>query len=106
MSITGNENLSTSIQSLKFNGTVLNIVSKNGIYKIAQCKTTEIEIAINNHGLAQIPIVNNEESSLKAFKALSISIITNTDNDNVLAVYLPTVKYVHGFFEKSYLPKL
>jgi len=82
------------------------MVSKNGIYRMAQCNKTEIEMAINNHGLAQIPIVNNDESSLKAFKALSISIITKTDNDNVLAVYLPAVKYVHGFFEKSYLPKL
>ena len=65
-----------------------------------------MKIAINNQGLAKIPIVNNDESSLKAFKALNISITTSTVSDKVEAFCLPTVKYEHGFSLKLYLPKL
>jgi len=46
-------------------------------------------IATNKNGLAKIPIVKSEESSLRAFKALNISIMTRTVRDKVEAFCLP-----------------
>jgi hypothetical protein len=63
-------------------------------------------MATINHGFIQGGITNNELSSDKAFKALNISITTNTDKLKVLAFILPFVKYSHGFLEKSKLSKL
>jgi len=50
-------------------------------------------------------VVKSELSSEMAFIALSISINTRTESDRVEAFTLPTVKYVHGFVEKSIPPK-
>lgn len=55
-----------------------------------------MKIATNNQGLAKIPIVRIDESSLRAFKALNISITTRTVRERVEAFCLPTVKYEHG----------
>jgi len=58
-------------------------------------------MAINNKGLAKIPIYKIEASSDKALIALNISIITKTVKDKVEAFYFPHVKYKQGLVEKS-----
>lgn len=45
-------------------------------------------------------------TSDNAFRALNISIITNTDNDKVEGFYFPHEKYKQGSLLKSYLSKL
>jgi len=59
---------------------------------MTQWRVMERKIATNNHGLANKPIVKIEESSLKAFKALNISMTTRTVKERVEAFCLPTVK--------------
>jgi len=55
--------------------------------------------------LIKIPVVNNDFSSLKAFTALNISIITNTVKDIVDGFSFAHVKYPHGSFDISYSKK-
>jgi len=61
-----------------------------------QWRETDPAIAIKRKGLQKIPILNKEVSSLKAFKAFNISIITKTVKERVEAVDLPQVKYKQG----------
>lgn len=58
-------------------------------------------MAISKRGFENIPTLKMEESSLNAFIALNISIITKTVRDKVDAVFFPTVKYKHGSFSNS-----
>ena len=90
--ITGNEKPTTNPQSLNVKGTVPKILAKNGTYKITECKRMDRAAAINNQGFPRRPIVSREESSLKAFMALNISITTITDKDMVDAFFFPKVK--------------
>ena len=90
--MTGKLNNNTKIQSLIDKGTVPNILAKNGMYKIKQCKSVEIDMAPHNHKLSNIPITNKDWSSLIAFNEFHISIITNTVKDNELAFFLPILK--------------
>jgi len=52
----------------------------------------EPAIASKSQGFPNIPIFNSDWSSLKAFTALNISIVTKTDNERVDGIDLPTVK--------------
>ena len=62
-----------------------------------QCKATEKQMAISSQIFPNIPILRSEVSSLNAFKALNISIITSTVNERVEAFCFPIVKYKQGF---------
>lgn len=90
--ITGNEKTTTNPQSLNVKGTVPNILAKNGTYRITECKRMDKAAAINSQGFPKRPTVRREESSLKAFMALNISITTITDKDMVDAFFFPRVK--------------
>jgi len=68
---------------------VENTLLSIGIYKMIEWKAKDPAIAAIKIGLANIPIVNILESSLKALIALNISIVTRTDNDIVEAFALP-----------------
>jgi hypothetical protein len=104
--MTGIENASTNIHSVKFKGVIPKIVFINGTYKINMCDKTEPKMATINHRLIQGGMTNKELSSLRALRALSISIMTSTERLSVLAFIFPFVKYSHGFFEKSNPSKL
>jgi len=77
------------------------IALKNGTLTIIKWSPMETAIATMRYGLTNGCITNKELSSEIAFNALSISITTKTESDRVDALTLPTVKYVHGFWEKS-----
>jgi len=94
---TGKENIITNNQSFWLRGAVPKIWANKGTYKMTQWRVMERKMATNNHGLANKPMVKIEESSLKAFKALNISMTTRTVKERVEAFCLPTVKYEHGF---------
>lgn len=49
-------------------------------------------MASNRRGLQNSPMERIEESSERALRALSISIITKTERDRVEAFYLPHMK--------------
>lgn len=89
---TGNAHNTTNIHSLKLKGTMEKIVAKLGTYKITKCNPKETNMAMSKYGLIQGGDLNKLESSDKAFKALNISMVTRTDNDNVDALALPSLK--------------
>ena len=99
--ITGNEKIITRTHSLKFKGAIPKIFVKIGTYRIKKWEPIEAAIASNKYGLTNGLIVKRESSSDIAFKALNISITTNTDNERVDAFTFPVVKYKQGFFCKS-----
>lgn len=57
-----------------------------------QWKAREPAMASNRRGLQNSPMERIEESSERALRALSISIITKTERDRVEAFYLPHMK--------------
>lgn len=89
-------------QSYKFKGTVLKTFSNIGTQQIMQCKITDPHIAPIRVGFANKPTLNNDESyiflfmkyvtSERAFNALNISMMTNTDKDSVEGFYFPHEK--------------
>lgn len=94
---TGKENIKTNFQSFKLRGTVLKICSKKGTYNIMQCKDVETIIATHRIGLLNSKVESIDCSSLKAFNALNISIITKTVNERVEAFCFPHEKYRQEF---------
>merc|ERR1712238_88818 len=81
--ITGKLNKNTNNQSMASWGLILKTAAMVGTYKMKKCITNEAAMATNNQGLTHGGIVKREPSSLTAFKALNISMVTKTDNDNV-----------------------
>ena len=92
MKQTGAAHKTTSIHSFQDNGTIENIAAKLGTYKITKCKPNDTNIAMSKYGLIQGGEVNKLASSLSAFNALNISIVTKTDKDNVEAFAFPSLK--------------
>lgn len=90
--MTGKDIMITRLQSLKSSGTVLKTFSKIGMYNMQQWRTIEEVMAIKRCGLTKIPVLNNDCSSLIAFRAFNISITTNTVRERVEAVCFPHVK--------------
>jgi hypothetical protein len=67
---------------------------------MTQCRPSDTMVATASQGLAQGGISSRLWSSLKALKALNISIATSTESDSVLAFALPenpTVDNKHGW---------
>jgi len=103
---TGAENANTNPHSEALSGRIPKILLNNGMYKITQWSDKLRIIAPISHMFLHGGIWMRDPSSESALSALSISIVTNTDRDSVLALTLPSVKYEHGLSLKSKVSKL
>jgi hypothetical protein len=63
--------------------------AKKGMYRMTQCRPRLMHVATSSHGLLQGGSCSRLLSSLKALKALNISMATSTDSDSVLAFRRP-----------------
>jgi len=68
---------------------------------MTQCSPRLTAVASSSQGLLQGGSCSRELSSLRALKALNISIATNTDRDNVLALVRPEHTQVHTGIHKN-----
>ena len=92
MRITGRENKSTSIHSFQERGVIEKTSFMLGMYKIKQCKAKLKVAAKIKYGLTQGGTDRMDISSLRALKALNISMATNTVKERVLAFAFPVAE--------------